>query len=171
MPDPVAAYIALGSNLGDRRALLDEAIARMRLQPGIEVISVSSHHETEPVGGPAGQGKYLNAVAHLRTTLTALPLLHALQAVETQLGRVRAERFGPRTIDLDLLLYGLEIVDIHEPGCDLIVPHPRMHERLFVLAPLAEVEPLAVHPVLGSTVKDLLARLQEPTPLRRDLEG
>jgi len=171
MPDPVAAYIALGSNLGDRRALLDEAIARMRLQPGIEVISVSSHHETEPVGGPAGQGKYLNAVAHLRTTLTALQLLHVLQAVETQLGRVRTERFGPRTIDLDLLLYGSEMLRIQEPGCDLIVPHPRLHERLFVLEPLVEIAPLAVHPLLQSTAKDLLERLKRPCEPRRELAG
>ena len=171
MPDPVAAYIALGSNLGDRRALLDEAIARMRLQPGIEVISVSSHHETEPVGGPAGQGKYLNAVAHLRTTLTALQLLHALQAVETQLGRVRTERFGPRTIDLDLLLYGSEMLRIQEPGCNLIVPHPRLHERLFVLEPLVEIAPLAVHPLLQSTAKDLLERLKRPCEPRRELAG
>jgi 2-amino-4-hydroxy-6-hydroxymethyldihydropteridine diphosphokinase len=171
MSDAVAAYIALGSNLGDRRALLDEGVAMLRLQPGVEVAGVSTYHETDPVGGPAGQGKYLNAAARLNTTLAARQLLGVLQAIETQLGRVRAERFGPRTIDLDLLLHGLEIVDLHEPGCDLIVPHPRMHERLFVLAPLAEVGPLAVHPVLGSTVKDLLARLQEPTPLRRELEG
>jgi 2-amino-4-hydroxy-6-hydroxymethyldihydropteridine diphosphokinase len=172
MSDAVAAYIALGSNLGDRRALLDEAVGMLRLQPGIEVAGVSTYHETDPVGGPAGQGKYLNAAARLNTTLTARQLLGVLQAIETQLGRVRAERFGPRTIDLDLLLYGLEVVDIHEPGCDLIVPHPRMHERLFVLAPLAEVGPLAVHPVLGSTVKDLLARLKEPMPpARRELEG
>jgi 3-oxoacyl-[acyl-carrier protein] reductase len=171
MPDPVAAYIALGSNLGDRRALLDEAVARLRLQPGIEVIRVSSCYETEPVGGPAGQGKYLNAAAHLRTTLAALQLLHVLQAVETQLGRVRTERFGPRTIDLDLLLYGAEILQIQEPGCNLIVPHPRLHERLFVLEPLVEIAPLAVHPLLQSTAKDLLDRLKRPSESRRDLAG
>jgi 3-oxoacyl-[acyl-carrier protein] reductase len=171
MPDPVAAYIALGSNLGDRRALLDEAIARLRLQPGIEVISVSSHHDTEPVGGPAEQGKYLNAAAHLRTTLTALQLLHVLQAVETQLGRVRTERFGPRTIDLDLLLYGSEMLQIQEPGCNLIVPHPRLHERLFVLEPLVEIAPVAVHPLLQSTANDLLERLKRPCEPRRELAG
>jgi 3-oxoacyl-[acyl-carrier protein] reductase len=171
MPDPVAAYIALGSNLGDRRALLDEAIARLRLQPGIEVISVSSHHETEPVGGPAEQGKYLNAAAQLRTTLTALQLLHVLQAVETQLGRVRTERFGARTIDLDLLLYGSEALNIQEVGCDLIVPHPRLHERLFVLEPLVEIAPLAVHPLLQCTAKDLLERLKRPRESRRELAG
>src|SRR5262245_11997037 len=150
MPDAVTAYIALGSNLGDRRALLDEAIESLRLQPGVEVVTVSSYHETDPVGGPAGQGKYLNAAADLRTTLGAKQLLGVLQAIETQLGRVRAERFGPRTIDLDLLLYGAEVIR----SDDLIVPHPRMHERLFVLESLVEIAPLAVHPVLQSTAKN-----------------
>src|ERR1019366_8390737 len=125
MPDPVTAYIGLGSNLGDRQALLDEAVARLRLRPGVEVLRVSSYHETEPVGGPAGQGQYLNAVACLLTTLDAAQLLRMLQTIETELGRVRAERFGPRTLDLDLLLFDAQIVQIDEPGCELIVPHPR----------------------------------------------
>src|SRR5438876_1033223 len=157
MPDTIA-YIGLGSNLGERGALLDEAIARLRLRPGIDVVSVSSYRETEPVGGPAGQGRYLNAVACLQTTLAAPQLLGAMQAIETELGRLRAERFGPRTIDLDLLLYGLEVVH----SVELTVPHPRMHERSFVLEPLVEIAPLAVHPVFQSTAKDLLVRLKEP---------
>jgi 3-oxoacyl-[acyl-carrier protein] reductase len=171
MSDAVTTYIALGSNLGDRRALLDEAIARLRLQPGVEIVRVSSYHETEPVGGPAGQGKYFNAVAELRTTLSARQLLGVLQAIETQLGRVRAERFGPRTIDLDLLLFGTEILQIHEPGCELIVPHLLLPERQFVLAPLVEIAPLAVHPQLQSTAKDLLDRLERPSESRRELAG
>jgi 2-amino-4-hydroxy-6-hydroxymethyldihydropteridine diphosphokinase len=171
MPESVAAYIALGSNLGDRRAMLEEALALLRLQPGVEVVNVSSYHETEPVGGPAGQGKFLNAAACLRTTLGARPLLGVLQAVEAQLGRVRTERFGPRTIDLDLLLYGTEILQIQEAGCELIVPHPRMHERSFVLEPLVEIAPLTVHPLLQSTAKDLLERLRRPGERRRELAG
>jgi 2-amino-4-hydroxy-6-hydroxymethyldihydropteridine diphosphokinase len=170
MADLVDATIALGSNLGDRRAFLDEALARLRLQPGIEVVSVSAHHETEPVGGPAGQGAYLNAVAIVRTSLKPIQLLHVLQGIENQLGRVRAERFGPRTIDLDLLLYGTEVVQMDE----LTVPHPRMHERRFVLEPLVEIAPLAVHPGLQSTAKDLLERLNQANglaELRRDLTG
>ncbi|MBM3994306.1 MAG: 2-amino-4-hydroxy-6-hydroxymethyldihydropteridine diphosphokinase [Planctomycetes bacterium] len=167
----VTAYIALGSNLGNRRATLDEAIARLRLQPGIDVIRVSSYHETDPVGGPPGQEKYLNAAAELQTTLSARKLLAVLLAIETQLGRVRAERFGPRTIDLDLLLYGTDIVQVHEPGCDLTVPHPRMHERAFVLAPLVEIAALAVHPVRQSTVKDLLDRLAHSVESKRELAG
>ena len=161
------AFIALGSNLGDRRAFLDAALARLRLQPGVEVVSISTYHETEPVGGPAGQGVYLNAVAVVRTSLNPLQLLRVLQGLENQLGRVRAERFGPRTIDLDLLLYGTEVMQTDE----LTVPHPRMHERRFVLEPLVEIAPLAVHPGLQSTAKDLLERLQQPTPSRRDLTG
>jgi 3-oxoacyl-[acyl-carrier protein] reductase len=166
MPETIA-YIGLGSNLGERGALLDEAVARLRLCPGIDVISVSSYYETDPIGGPAGQGKYLNAAACLLTTLDAPQLLGALQAIETELGRVRTERFGARTIDLDLLLYGLAIVQTD----GLLVPHPRMHERLFVLEPLMEIAPLAVHPVLQSTAKDLLDRLAMPRQSRRDLAG
>jgi 2-amino-4-hydroxy-6-hydroxymethyldihydropteridine diphosphokinase len=167
MSDAVTAYIALGSNLGDRRAMLDEAIASLRLQPGIEVTRVSSYHETDPVGGPAGQGKYLNAAAELHTSLSPIQLLRTLQAIETQLGRVRAERFGPRTIDLDVLLFGARTVQ----SDDLIVPHPRMQERLFVLEPLVEIAPLAVHPVLQSTVKDLRDRLKWPHKPQRELQG
>ena len=168
MPDRVNAYIALGSNLGDRRVNLDDAIARLRAQPGVDVISVSSYHETEAVGGPPGQSPYLNAAAHLGTTLDALQLFVVLQAIETQLGRVRAERFGPRTIDLDLLLFDVDIVHIESPDGDLTVPHPRMHDRLFVLEPLVEIAPLAVHPVLRSTAYDLLRRRRGPT---RELLG
>ena len=170
MPDPVIAYIALGSNLGDRRGFLDAALQRLRLQPGIELVSISSYHETEPVGGPAGQGSYLNAVAQIRTTLDAPKLLRVLMAIEAQLGRVRAERFGPRTLDLDLLLFGTQTVQSEE----LIVPHPRLQDRLFVLEPLVEIAPLAVHPVLQSTAKDLLERLRQanqPHEPRRELAG
>jgi len=166
MPDAVTTYIALGSNLGDRRALLDEAVARLRLQPdrGDKRFIVSRDRSGRR---PRCTGKYLNAAACLNTTLDARQLLGVLQAIESQLGRVRAERFGPRTIDLDLLLYGSELVQSDE----LTVPHPRMHERAFVLEPLAEIAPLAVHPVRGSTVKDLLERLRQPTTSRRELAG
>lgn len=159
MAEAVTAYLALGSNLGDRQEFLDAAIERLRLQPGIQIERVSGYHETEPVGGPAGQGRYLNAAAQIRTTLDPVPLLRVLLAVEGQLGRVRTERFGPRTIDLDLLLYGTQAVHVRDAEIELTVPHPRMHERRFVLAPLVEIAPLAVHPILQSTVKDLLSRL------------
>src|ERR1043165_9076214 len=174
MADLVTAYLALGSNLGDRSALLDAALSLLRLQPGISVQTVSSYHETEPVGGPAGQGKYLNAACQIQTSLEPRNLLRVLQAIETQLGRVRTEQWGPRTLDLDLLLYGAEVLHIQEAGLELIVPHPRMHERGFVLGPLVEIAPLAVHPVLQSTAKDLLAQWkqsQEPPVPRRELTG
>src|SRR5438132_5073026 len=134
------AYIALGSNLGDRQALLEQALKALREHPAVAVLRVSSVFETEPVGGPAGQGRYLNAAAELETSLAAEELLQALLNVEARLGRVRAERFGPRTIDLDLLLYGTLTCESPQ----LTLPHPRMHEREFVLRPLAEIAPQLV---------------------------
>jgi 2-amino-4-hydroxy-6-hydroxymethyldihydropteridine diphosphokinase len=128
----------------------------LREHPGIKVIRVSSYQETAPVGGPPGQGLYLNAAAELKTALPPGELLRVLLRIEQDLGRVRHERYGPRTIDLDLLLYG-DLVRV-EPG--LTVPHPRMHERLFVLAPLAELAPQTVHPVSGKTINELLQERQ-----------
>jgi 3-oxoacyl-[acyl-carrier protein] reductase len=161
---PATAYIALGSNLGDRRRLLDEALRLLAEHPRVRITAVSSYHETEPVGGPPGQGPYLNAAAELQTDLAPPELLRLLLEVEGQLGRVRKERFGPRTIDLDLLLYG----DTTGDDETLTLPHPRMHERLFVLRPLAEIAPRVRHPRLGLTVREMLERQRPPG---RELTG
>lgn len=129
------AYLALGSNLGDRAATLQRAVDSLAGTPGVRVVAISKVYETAPVGPP--QPDYLNAVVAIETSLDARELLGVSQGLERDAARVRGERWGPRTLDVDVLLAGDERVD--EP--DLVVPHPRMWERGFVLAPLADVAP------------------------------
>jgi 2-amino-4-hydroxy-6-hydroxymethyldihydropteridine diphosphokinase len=132
----VRAYIGLGSNLGDRKGTLLAAIERLAATPGVTVAAVSSFRETDPVGAIVDQPRFLNGAVALETTLPARALLDVLLAIEAELGRTReGPAGGPRTLDLDLLLYGDEAID--EPG--LQVPHPRLHERAFVLEPLGEL--------------------------------
>ena len=149
-----AAYVGLGANLGDREAALRRALELLAEEPGIEVAAVSTFRDTEPVG-LLDQPRFLNAAARIETELGPRELLERLLAVERALGRTRTgPRFGPRTIDLDLLLYGDSV--LAEAG--LTVPHPRLHERRFVLEPLAELDPSLVIPGRGK-VKSLLAAL------------
>ena len=149
------AYVGLGANLGDREGALRAALAGLDANEGIEVAAVSTFRETDPVDY-LDQPRFLNAAAALETTLAPRELLDALLEVERSLGRTReGPRFGPRTIDLDLLLYGDESFD--EPG--LTVPHPRLHGRAFVLEPLAELDPDLIVPGRGS-LETLLRNLE-----------
>jgi 2-amino-4-hydroxy-6-hydroxymethyldihydropteridine diphosphokinase len=148
----VTAYIALGANLGDRRGNVRTALEMLGQKAGIHVTKVSSMMENPAVGGPVDSPPFINAAAEVVTTLSAAELLEVLLGVEQELGRVRQEKWGPRAIDLDLLLYGDEVIEA--PG--LTVPHPLLHERRFVLEPLAEIAPGMVHPVLGQAVRGLL---------------
>ena len=145
------AALALGSNLGDRLALIREATVRIAAEPGVTVVGVSSVFETAPVGGPE-QPEYLNAVVVVDTTLTAVQLLALAHRLEDRAGRRRTTRWGARTLDVDVLAVGAQQID--QPH--LVVPHPRAHERAFVLAPWAEVDPGFVVPGHGQ-VADLLA--------------
>ena len=139
------AYVGLGANLGDREQTLREAVDALAAEDGIELVAVSTLRETDPVG-VGEQPRFLNGAVALDTTLSARELLDRLLAAEQRFGRVRITgEHGPRTLDLDLLLHGDEVID--EPG--LTLPHPRLHERRFVLEPLAELAPGLVVPGLG----------------------
>jgi 2-amino-4-hydroxy-6-hydroxymethyldihydropteridine diphosphokinase len=154
-PEGQIAAVALGSNLGDRRAHLDYAVGRLRML--IDDLVVSGYIETDPVGVGA-QPRYLNAAAVGRSRLAPRPLLDALLAIERDRGRERPFQGAPRTLDLDLVLYG----NVVRQEADLELPHPRFRERRFVLEPLAAVAPDLVDPVTGATIRELLDRLRRP---------
>ncbi|MDD5423808.1 MAG: 2-amino-4-hydroxy-6-hydroxymethyldihydropteridine diphosphokinase [Candidatus Omnitrophica bacterium] len=148
--------MALGSNLGDRRGNILKAVELLRSAGVVEVVKVSSLYETEPVGGPPGQGKYLDGAAEIRTSLGPHDLLKHLKQIELKAGRTPSDvRWAPREIDLDILLYGDMVIDDSE----LTVPHLLLHKRLFMIEPLAEIAPGALHPILKKTALEIMKGL------------
>lgn len=156
------AYLLLGGNLGDREANLVQAIALLSTQVG-EVISVSALYETA-AWGKTDQPAFLNQAVALQTNLTALEVLTKALAIEQELGRVRKDKWGERLIDIDLILFGDEIIDIPDK---LQVPHPHMQNRRFVMEPLAEIAPEVIHPVLGQSMLSISQSLNDPLPVKR----
>ena len=164
--NPAPVYLGLGSNLGCRKTNLNQALEHIRSFPQsqpqgvhgtlwLRVTRTSSIYETRP-WGYASQGPFLNQVLEVETTISASCLLSEIKAAEESMGRVPSVRYGPRVIDIDILLYGDEVIDRPE----LQVPHPRLHERPFVLVPLAELAPDLIHPTLGISVGDLFGRVE-----------
>ncbi|MCM8781965.1 MAG: 2-amino-4-hydroxy-6-hydroxymethyldihydropteridine diphosphokinase [Candidatus Omnitrophica bacterium] len=158
----VTAYISFGSNLGERNKNIERAIAYLKELDGIVVKNVSSIYETEPVGGPP-QEKFLNGVIEVETSLLPDELLDRLKGIESRLGRVKTDENSPRPIDLDIIFYQDIVID----GERIKIPHPRMHEREFVLRGLNEIAPTFFHPRLNKTVRELyedLISVKEPDP-------
>lgn len=155
-------YLGLGSNLGDRRRNIEDAIKLMAQRKDIKVREVSSLYETEPVGYE-NQRWFINGVLKVETTLKPRELLEALKEIEEALNRKRDLRWGPRTVDLDILLYDDKKIEAQ----DFVIPHPEMHRRAFVLVPLAEIAPDLIHSVMGRSISELLADLPQTKVVKR----
>jgi 2-amino-4-hydroxy-6-hydroxymethyldihydropteridine diphosphokinase len=158
------AYLSLGSNLGDRAAHIESALARLA-EENVRIVKRSSFYETEPVEFLA-QGWFLNIAVEAETELMPRQLLRVIRNIERELGRKRIVRSGPRTIDIDILLFGANIMN----AADLEIPHPRMTERRFVLVPMAEIAPTLRHPVMRLTMAELLAATKDRSQVRRTRE-
>jgi 2-amino-4-hydroxy-6-hydroxymethyldihydropteridine diphosphokinase len=152
---PITAYIAIGANLGEREKTMRRALELLNEIAGVRVRRISSFMENPAIGGPADSPAFLNGVAEVETTLSPDALLDRLLDIEKQLGRVRREKWEPRAIDLDMILFGNQVVNTDR----LTIPHPLMHARRFVLEPLVEIAPDISHPVLKQTVRALLERV------------
>jgi len=158
----VISYLGIGSNLGDPIETCRTALREIAFLKNVQVLRRSSLYRTEPVGDKL-QDWFVNGVVEVRTTFTAPQLLKALQLVERALGRERRERWGPRTIDIDILLYGQEIIKTES----LVVPHPELHRRRFVLVPINEIAPYVIHALYGISMKGLLDRLEDDHTVER----
>jgi 2-amino-4-hydroxy-6-hydroxymethyldihydropteridine diphosphokinase len=154
--DGVICYIGIGSNLGDSLKNCKNAVEILSRGKGIELKTVSSFYKTEPVG-IENQNYFINAVVEIKTDLSALNLMHEVQNIENDMGRERRVKGGPRIIDLDLLFYGQNVVNDH----NLIIPHPEIHKRRFVLEPLCEIAPYFIHPSFGISIRGLNDRLSD----------
>jgi len=158
-------FVAVGANLGDREATFAAVVRAVEREGDLLLLGASTVYETDPIG-PPGQDAYLNAVLGLKCWLSPLALLRRLQTIEAALGRdparAQEQRWGPRTVDLDLLFFGERCIDLPE----LSVPHPRAHERAFVLMPLAELAPSLVHPRLGVTIEQMLRSVLDTEGVR-----
>jgi 2-amino-4-hydroxy-6-hydroxymethyldihydropteridine diphosphokinase len=154
-PPVITAYIAIGANLGEREKTMRRALELLNEIADVRVTRISSFMENPAIGGPADSPAFLNGVAEVETTLSPDALLDRLLDIEKQLGRVRREKWEPRAIDLDMILFGNQVVNTDR----LTIPHPLMHARRFVLEPLVEIAPDISHPVLKQTVRALLERV------------
>ncbi len=152
-------FIGFGSNLGDRCGLINQALLALSRLPETSLEKLSSLYETAPVGY-LEQGTFLNGVVLVKSSFRAASLLEGLLEIENSLGRVREERWGPRTVDLDIIFYGNEVIDT----AILRVPHPELTNRIFVLEPLSEIAPDWLHPQLGGTISTLLYKYQSNNP-------
>jgi 2-amino-4-hydroxy-6-hydroxymethyldihydropteridine diphosphokinase len=158
----VKAFIGIGSNLGEKERNIRRAVDEIAVMPFTKLITVSSLYDSEPVG-EVEQGNFVNAVALIETDLPARRLLWNLMLIEQRMGRVRTVRWGPRSIDLDIVIYGKNIVE--EDG--LVIPHPEMEKRAFVLIPLLEIEPDLVHPRTKEPVRKLLKKVKPHCSVKR----